>query len=108
MQIHTPQIYQFVYQAYSNASYLFFGENDIIMSESGVQKGDPFGPFLFSLAIRNLTHQMKSQGNLWYLDDGTLLGSMKSISDDFATIKSASTSLGLEVNASKCELMVVD
>ena len=108
MQIHTPQIYQFVYQAYSNASYLFFGENDIIMSESGVQQGDPCGPFLFSLAIRNLTHQMKSQGNLWYLDDGTLLGSMKSISDDFATIKSASTSLGLEVNASKCELMVVD
>ena len=68
------------------------------MSEMGVQQGDPCGPFLFSLAILNLTHQMKSKGNIWYLDDGTLLGSMKSISEDFETIKSASTSLGLEVN----------
>ena len=105
---HTPQIYSFVYQAYSKASYLFFGEKDIIMSEMGVQQGDPCGPYLFSLAILNLTHQMKSQGNIWYLDDGTLLGTMKSISEDFETIKSASTSLGLEVNPGKCELMVVD
>ena len=78
------------------------------MSEMGVQQGDPCGPFLFSLAILNLTHQMKSKGNIWYLDDGTLLGSMKSISEDFETIKSASSSLGLEVNPGKCELMVVD
>ena len=105
---HTPQIYRFIHQAYANNSNLFFGEDDIILSQQGVQQGDPCGPFLFSLTILNLTNQMKSEGNIWYLDDSTLCGDAKSVISDFEKIKKASTTLGLEVNLKKCELVIVD
>jgi hypothetical protein len=105
---HTPQIYKFIHQAYANHSNLFFGEDDIILSQQGVQQGDPCGPFLFALTILNLTNQMKSEGNIWYLDDSTLCGDAKSVIRDFENIKKASTTLGLDINMKKCELVIVD
>jgi hypothetical protein len=39
----TPQIYRYVWQAYSSETNLSFGE-DIVLSREGVQQGDPLGP----------------------------------------------------------------
>jgi len=41
-----PEIYPFVLMCYSNASMLRFGPH-LIMSDEGVQQGDPLGPLLF-------------------------------------------------------------
>ena len=60
-----PQIYPFVYQAYSSSSNLFFG-NETLFSKEGVQQGDPLGPFLFSLSINDLILSCKSGYNLRY------------------------------------------
>jgi len=69
-----------------------------------VQQGDPLGPVLFSLAIHSLASELMSAFNVWYLDNGTLGGSPQSVLADFTTILGRSSSLGLSLNLSKCEL----
>ena len=105
---HTPQIYKFIHQCYAQQTHLSFGDEGVILSQEGVQQGDPCGPFLFSLAILDLSKQMVSPGNIWYLDDSTLAGDAKSVIADFQKIKAASETLGLDINNKKCELMVID
>ena len=41
---------------------------------------------------------------MWYLDDGTLGGSPQSVLADFITILRQSSSFGLSLDLSKCEL----
>ena len=98
-------LFPFVWLAYRTPSHLFFGDS-IISSGTGVQQGDPLGPVLFSLAIHSLASELVSTFNVWYLDDGTLGGSPQSILADFTTILEQSSSLGLSLNLSKCELYI--
>jgi hypothetical protein len=51
VQCHTPLLYPYLYQCYSNPSTLFFGDH-LISSSVGAQQGDPCGPMIFSLAIQ--------------------------------------------------------
>ena len=55
---------------------------NLIWSESGVQQGDTLGPLLFSLAIHDIASSMKSNLNVWYLDDATIAGDPRSACDD--------------------------
>ena len=66
-----PALYKMVWQTYSTASYLYFNE-EVILSQEGVQEGDPLGPFLFSLGVRELMNSCSSESNIGYLDDATL------------------------------------
>jgi len=50
---------------------------------------------------------MKSELNVWYLDDGTLAGSLETVIDDYREILKALHSHGLEVNPTKCELFLI-
>jgi len=65
-----------------------------IPSATGVQQGDPLGPVLFSLAIHSLVKELLSTFNVWYLDDGTLGGSLQIVMADFNTILHQSSFLG--------------
>ena len=51
----TPELFRLDSCVYGRDSFLFY-ENDIIRSERGVQQGDPLGPLLFALALRDLAH----------------------------------------------------
>ena len=104
---YCPSLYPMVYQCYSKASNLFFGPTYIIKSQEGAQQGDPLGPFLFSLAIMDLNKELESEVNLWYLDDGTIIGTAWSVLSDYKKIKDASKSLGLEVNPGKCKILLI-
>ena len=55
-----PDLYPFIWQAYSSSSTLFFGDF-LIQSASGVQQGDPLGPALFSLSIHSLASSLSSK-----------------------------------------------
>ena len=104
---HVPMLFNTVWQAYSERSYLYFNGEQIIHSREGVQQGDPLGPFLFSLALMDTIKSCKSESNIWYLDDGTIAGNPDVVKEDLDRILQASDSLGLTVNASKCELFMI-
>lgn len=99
----TPKLYRFFYQCYGKPTTLFFGDYRIA-SQVGVQQGDPSGPLLFSTAIHPIIEELTADLNVWYLDDGTLMGDAKTIKKDLLIIKERFHELGLEVNTKKCEI----
>ena len=56
--------------AYATSSHLVIG-NETILSEIGIQQGDPLGPVLFALAIDEIARSIRSPINIWYSDDAT-------------------------------------
>ncbi|KAF2899322.1 hypothetical protein ILUMI_06853 [Ignelater luminosus] len=99
----TPSLFPFLWQCYSFSIDLLFG-NQVIPSLVGVQQGDPAGPMTFSLAIPPIIDELKSELNVFYLDDGTLSDDPEVVLSDFMNIIDRSQELGLQVNPMKCEL----
>ena len=50
VKTRAPEIYSFVWQGYNNAAPLFIGDSKIL-SQAGVQQGDPLSSLLFSLTV---------------------------------------------------------
>ena len=106
---HAPTIYPFVHSVYSAPSSLFWSDRTI-QSGEGMQQGDPLGPLLFCLSIQHIVTQKESE--LWwyvlfYLDDGTLGGSVGSLRHDLEVVeqKSAEIGHGLQLNRGKSEII---
>lgn len=100
---HFPQFYRFVAAAYQSPSSLFFGTT-LISSERGAQQGDPMGPALFAITIQPIVQAVKTEFNMWYLDDGSVADSPSRVLNAFDTVRSMSASLGLSLNCAKCEV----
>ena len=77
-----PEMFPYVWQAYEKSSNLFYGDY-IIHSSSGLQQGDPLGPFLFTLGIQPLMSRLKSKFNTWYVDDGSVADEPSIVKEDF-------------------------
>jgi hypothetical protein len=98
-----PSLYPFLHQVYHSPSNLFYN-NSLILSQVGAQQGDPLGPLTFSLAIHKAMSSLKSSLNIWYLDDGTIGGKPEIVKQDLAVLLPRLKEMGLEVNATKCEM----
>eukprot|EP00731_Ephydatia_muelleri_P012448 Em0006g1342a len=82
-----------------------------IMSESGVQQGDPLGPLLFCLVLQKVLSAIASDPNCfdllfhaWYIDDGVIAGPKQAVVQVLSIIQDLGPPLGLVINSSKCEL----
>lgn len=73
MKLSIPQIYKFIEQCYRHPTNLYHGEHTIL-SQRGVQQGDPLGPINFSLVIHNIISSLNLDLNIRFLDDGTIAG----------------------------------
>jgi len=73
-----------------------------------VQQGDPLGPALFALAIHEVTSKIKADLNIWYLDDGCIGGDPQTLLTNATMIRDSLSSIGLEINNSKCELLLIN
>ena len=102
-----PELLLYVHSAYSTESVLLWEKVEIISSE-GIQQGDPIGPLLFCLSIHNLVSSLKSEYKIFYLEDGTIGGTLEDISSDLSFIEEAGEQLGLRLNVAKSELICND
>ncbi len=87
-------------------------DDEVILSGCGVQQGDPIGPLGFALAIHPIVEKIKEEVpglliNAWYLDDGTLCGSLDDLAVALAIIEAEGPHHGLYLNKSKCLLHAV-
>ena len=102
-----PEISAWVKWCYSQLAELRFG-NRRLLASSGVQQGDPLGPLLFSLVILQFIDAVNLRDfvelNLWYLDDGTLVGKQSSLSSLLSLFATRGPEFGLHLNLTKCEL----
>ena len=96
-----PALYPFVHSCYSS----LFWHDSVLQSAEGVQQGDPLGPLLFCLAIHDLCSQLRSEFNVWYLDDGSVGGTLEDIRYDLEIVQRVGTELGLQLNRQKSEVI---
>ena len=69
--LHVPELLAYTTSAYGAASILQFGDEQII-SQEGIQQGDPLGPLLFSLALNGPLQDLDSEFVSGYLNDVSL------------------------------------
>ena len=103
VRARAPAIYPLVWQGYNAAAPLFIGDSKI-MSQTGIQQGDPLSALLFSLTVDFAARAADTDINVWYLDDGTLAGPMPSVVSSVHRVKAEMDKIGLSINATKCEV----
>ena len=101
---HIPELLPYVHSAYSSPSILLWNSAQVLSSE-GIQQGDPLGPMLFCLGIHNLVCSLSSEFKVFYLDDGTIGGSLEDIEADLKIIEDHGRDLGLFLNVDKSEVV---
>ena len=98
------EVFLWVQWSYHTAGELHFG-NFYILSTAGVQQGDPLGPLLISLVVSQFFDgfwgKLDLELQLWYLDDGTFVGTCKSVSELLQSFGVNGHTFGLHLNLDK-------
>ena len=116
VRVSLPELLPWLKATYVPESLLKYGPYSI-SSCDGVQQGDPLGPLLFALAIHPLVTRIHHEVpgldlHRWYLDDGVIAGSTADVAKAVAIVTEVCPPdrrgvLGLSLNASKCEVAVM-
>ena len=105
-----PSIAAWMESWYGVQPILLLGD-DTILSQSGVQQGDPLGPLGFALTLQPIIERIKEEVpglkiNAWYLDDGTLCGSPSDLLEALKIVEEDGPARGLHLNHSKSHLYI--
>ena len=90
---------------YAQGSHLFFG-NHRLSSTSGAQQGDPLASLFFALILHPLLLRIRDQHpdlllHVYFLDDGTFIGSREDLQAVFDFLSTEGPKIELHLNASK-------
>ena len=77
----------------------------MLHSAEGVQLGYPFGTLLFCLAIQPIIRILHSDFRVFYLDDGTIGGSLEDVHHDLLVVEKKAALLGVQLNCNKTEFI---
>ncbi len=106
-----PSLSRYVYWCYGKHTHLKY-DHYYLVSQLGVQQGDPLGPILFCLALHSIVLRARDlfpdmiQG--WYCDDGQVIASPQVIADVFSFLVEELKAICLETNFRKTELIALD
>ena len=81
----------------------------MLISELGIQQGDPLGPLLFSVVLHSLVKLIEEQVSsldvhVWYLDDGTIISDIHLVVKALGVIEEVGPQLGAHLNHGKFEI----
>ena len=93
-----PELLRWARTCYKEQSHL------CLSSQQGVQQGDPLGPLFFCLAWVVRLWAPELAFNLWYLDDGHLVGTWAQLELSLAIIQAEGAKLGVALNTKKCQV----
>jgi hypothetical protein len=103
VRTHVPFLLPYARAAYGFHSRLQFGDR-ALLSECGVQQGDPLGPLLFSLVLARATVPSETPlHRFFYLDDGLIVGPAAHVEAYLRVFEEAASGVGLRLNRAKCE-----
>ena len=105
---HAPGLSAYVEWAYGSHPHLFFGDKTLL-SETGLQQGDPLGPLLFAVALHPILCRILEEVpgvllNAWYLDDGTLVGTYPELLKAYFILQEDCPGIGLRISLPKTVL----
>ena len=108
LQQVAPALVPWVMSTYCTPSSLIVDSETTILSQQGVQQGDPLGPLLFSIAAHPLVKEVASLPGIswsaWFLDDGNLVGTLPALRQVLGLVEAKGPSLGLNLNVNKSSL----
>ncbi len=103
-----PAAYNWLAWSYQSPVPLFCQGAVVASSRTGVHQGDAMGPLGFSLGLEAALSSpacLEAEDALtwatWYLDDGTLVGSVEAVAAYFAVLGPALERIGLKINQRK-------
>ena len=102
-----PSLYHLIWQCYSSDTMLLYG-SEVIISETGVQQGDPLGSAIFSLGVDEIARSIECEFNVWYIDDASLADEPGLVLRELQRIIVDLEALGLSINGRKCELTLLN
>ena len=100
---HFPRLIHLFSACYQEPSFLTFGDT-ILLSDEGLQRGDPLAAAYFCLGIHDIISNLNVPCKSAYLDDIALLGDPASILNDLNDFIPKCRNIGLELNTNKCEI----
>lgn len=100
-----PELYSFIRSCYEHPSFLIYGEY-VILSCEGFQQGDPVASLGFCIVLQPVLRRLVSRFKAGYLDDVSAGDLWHIVLEDFKLLKDEAAKLGLEINPSKCEIII--
>ena len=102
-----PELAAWTESTYGRHSHLFFGKATI-SSSTGLHQGDPLAPLLYAISkfliCKLLSDVLELLQNVWFLDDGNLMGPLEALQQAYDIVAKEAPKLGLSLNRSKCSL----
>jgi hypothetical protein len=101
--VDTPKLSAWAQTCYGTPSHLYF-KDYMLLSCAGAHQGDPLTSLIFYLALQPIIKHIREEClffNVWFLDNGTIVGTCKDLLKVLQLLKAHGSPHGLILNHAK-------